>query len=219
MSFLLDFGVIAAFLLLFFPPLFTWAFNFHERILRILTIVAPGGAILLMFLMQSAAYVFIIYLGVFYFVLWYSRRSVGLPFALAFALAVYVPFSISVLWEFPIQIGIPQNPQALILSSFKALGILFFFVTVRRLGWRALPSFINAVSFTALIGVLMGLVFALQYATYPRIDDKVQFTPALIILAHLYRVPWFFLLLSVINDLKVLDWRQITPVIEDLNKE
>ena len=200
LEFLTAFGVNLAFLLLFFPPLLFYMLpRFSDQVYRLLLLAAPLGAVLLIVMMRTSAFVFIGYLLTFYLLFYYARKAAMLDMRHSFAISLYAVFAISVLWEFPIQIGIPQNPDALLLSIFKGLGIPFFFLTIYRLGWRPSLGFVQAVAIIVTVGLFYGLALAFQYQTYPIIDDKVQFTPLLIWSTHLFRIPWFLVLVSALN--------------------
>src|SRR3990170_4239696 len=137
---LLDIIVTLGVMLLYFPPMLVWASEpLLKRFNPVLQVIIFPVSILLASIMISllpqASYVFILYFILF--TVWRKIiRMMGGSSSDNIVLPIYMCFAVSVLWEWPVQIAIPQNPDALLLSLFKALGIILFIVKIRRLGWR-----------------------------------------------------------------------------------
>lgn len=178
-------------MLLYFPPILV-AFN-QRFILRYHNLLGfklsiPIGLVLtvmMSYLLPSAWFVFVFYLALYHFAMFYIR--VGSRFRItrpdAFSLSIYLVFAVSVLWEWPIQLNIPQNIDALILSVFKAVAIPLFFLKIYNIGFKLSVTWVWLVTG----GITLG--FLLMYA----LDNP---------LINLYRVVWAFLLLIAIPIMK-----------------
>jgi hypothetical protein len=136
-------------------------------------------------LIPEALYVFTFYFILFNAFLFFTDRMI-LDKVKAFSIAIYVCYSISVLWEWPIQLTIYQNIDAVILSGFRALAIPFFFYTIYKMGWKPTHSFINF----NLIIVCLGFVL-MQAINEFGVNNILMFL-------HLYRLPWLYMFFSVI---------------------
>ena len=195
-----------ALFLLFMPPLFV--FILKDSLKPIESMLSPlisfPIGVLLTYILSSlipeATYVFIFYLLLFHFVMfftgWGSKNIWQNKFILSkiesFSLSVYFCFAISVLWEWPFQLAfqIPYGiyQEALMASSFKALGILFFFYTVYRIGWRPYVGWLMLLMTTLMIGLL--LTFLGIY--FPSSSNELFWH------YQTYRLPWILLLLLAI---------------------
>ncbi len=106
----------------------------------------------------------------------------------AFRVAIYVCFAISVLWEWPIQLTNTQNINAVILSGFKALGIPFFIVTVKKRMWDL--TWMSAMFLVAI--VFYGLTLT-NFLTYIN-PNEIYF------LLHFYRILWLVWFILIIIE-------------------
>jgi hypothetical protein len=182
-----NFAVTLGVMLLYFPPLLIWisqGFLRKYQVLIDMRFSLPVGlvfTIMLSYLIPQAWFIFLFYFGLFHFTRFYSRY--GSLFHISkldsFSLSVYLCFAVSVLWEWPIQIAVAQNLDALILSGFRVLAIPLFFYKAYQLGFRFGTSWIWISVFIFLGGV--GLI--------PVANNM---------LINLYRFVWAFLLLIAI---------------------
>jgi len=110
-----------------------------------------GLVIFMMWALNIALYVFVFYFAL-YWVTQYLLVRWGAPYSDSLILPVYMCFAVSVLWEWPIQLTIPQHFDSLFASSFKALGIPLLILHLRRRKWRPSTDFIILIIATVLIG-------------------------------------------------------------------
>lgn len=174
-------------MLLYFPPLLIWlGQSFLDKHVRLIDMrfTLPLGAVLtvmLAYLIPEAWWIFLFYFALFNFTRFYSRY--GSLFQISkldsFSLSVYLCFAVSVLWEWPIQLAVTQNLDALILSGFKAVAIPLFFYKAYKLGFRLSSSWIWLCLCISLGGI--GLI--------PIADNLI---------INLYRLTWASLLLITI---------------------
>lgn len=157
--------------------------------------------VLMIILLPQAWGAFTFYFVAFHLFFFLASRII-LDNVKAFSLAVYVCFAISVLWEWPLQIVFVQNLDALLMSSFKAMGIPFFYITLKRLGWRPRKEFYLAVILFFIIGLVLSLMINYGFEAY--------YWPA-----HLYRLPWLLLFTLNIMSLRAKDfykWVEIKKI-------
>src|SRR3990172_7726244 len=144
-----------------------------------------GLVIFMMWALNIALYVFVFYFAL-YWVTQYLLIRWGAPYSDSLILPVYLCFAVSVLWEWPIQLTIPQHFDSLAASSFKALGIIFIFQKLVKLGWRP-----DRTSWWILISIILLGVSLTGNIWLNGINQMFWYT-------HLYRAPWIiFLLISI----------------------
>lgn len=149
--------------------------------------------IMMVMLLPLAWGAFTFYFVTFHLFFFFASRII-LDNVKAFSLAVYVCFAISVLWEWPLQIVFYQNVDALIMSSLKALGIPFLYLTIYKMGWRPSAGFYYFLFLISSMGIV--LVFGI-----PELLDY-----GLIFYIHLYRLPWLMLFTLNIMSLRAKDF-------------
>jgi hypothetical protein len=104
----------------------------------------------------------------------------------SFSLSIYIIYSVSVLWEFPIQITITQNLDAVILSIFRAIAIPFFFYEIYRLGYRLDVIHLISAVFVFVGGLFLSVLIS-AFGVVP-----FEF------LINSYRVIWFYFLVYLV---------------------
>jgi len=191
---LLDIIITLGVMLLYFPPMLIWASEpLLKRFNPVLQVIIFPVSILLastmIFLLPQATYVFILYFILF--TVWRKIiRMMGGSSSDNIVLPIYMCFAVSVLWEWPVQIAIPQNPDALILSLFKALGLLLFINKIWGLGWRLRNWVIIALPIIIALGNILAVLLLQNGVTDP-----------LFWAAHLYRLPWILILTFILSDI------------------
>ena len=146
-----------------------------------------GLVIFMMWALNIALYVFVFYFAL-YWVTQYLLVRWGAPYSDSLILPVYMCFAVSVLWEWPIQLTIPQHFDSLFASSFKALGIPLLILHLRRRKWRPSTDFIILIIATVLIGF--------SIAGFISIVGIIS----MFWTAHLYRVPWIIIMLIATRE-------------------
>jgi hypothetical protein len=208
-SFLVSIGLFV----LYLAPSFVFAFQkliFRHIILTKFKFTIPFGLFIffiLSYLVPQASWIFFLYFILYHF----SRSFIASRWLRSlidkkhindvdnlslnqrkflavnsFSLSVYIIYSVSVLWEFPIQIAIIQNLDAVILSFFRLIAVPFFFYQTYRLGSRLNIFHLSGVIFIFLGGLVISILI-IQYGVTP-----FEF------LINSYRIIWFFFLLYLI---------------------
>jgi hypothetical protein len=177
------------------PPLAAWALQpLINRAWNIFTLMNTMMLSIVLTIIMSMAYpeaypTFVLYFFIFNFLMLFYSRSL-LNNSKGLSLAIYTCFAISVLWEWPIQITIPQNETALALSGFKALGIPFFFFLVYKEGWRPAKKDILYIGIPLLIGAAIA-------------ESILVFGPGTwIYITHLYRFLWLPVFFAGVNRIR-----------------
>lgn len=191
--------------LLYLPPLTVWYFSditnkiinkFPLKIIFSISIVL--WAIMIQLMPTVAPFVFMFYLTTFNLILLLYNKLFKNK-GEAFRISIYVCFAISVLWEWPIQLTNYQNPIAVILSIFKALGIPFLLITLVKRGLK-----INhKQSLLLLYNVLVGIMLTYFLTIYPVTE--------LYYILHLYRIFWLILFIFIIMETYNYHKRQTKP--------
>ncbi len=198
-SFLTPLGLF----LLYLPPLFVMLFskqlNENRESINYKNIFLYSSifTIIMMVLMPEAYYTFWLYFIIFNLIYFYVER-LTLDRALGFKLAIYSCFSISVLWEWPIQLTLYQNIDAVIMSGFKALGIIFLYYQLKKDGYKL----DNITGFLITLTLFIGLLITLGI-TFFGIDKMFYLT-------HAYRLPWLIIIFNTITvTYKDIDIQQV----------
>ena len=146
-----------------------------------------GLVIFMMWALNAALYVFVFYFAL-YWLTQYLLVRWGSSYSDSLVISVYLCFAVSVLWEWPIQLTIPQHFDSLAASSFKALGIPLLILHLRRRKWRLNIDFVMLIIATVLIGVSIAGFISL-----------VGIIPVFWA-AHLYRMPWIIIMLIAVRE-------------------
>ncbi len=182
-SFLTPLGLF----LLYLPPLFVMLFskqlNHNRESINYKNIFLYSSilTVIMMVLMPEAYYTFWLYFIMFNLIYFYVER-LTLDRALGLKLGVYSCFAISVLWEWPIQLTLFQNIDAVIMSGFKAVGIIALYQNLK---------FNNTSGFIITLTLFIGLLITLGI-NFLGIDKMFYIT-------HAYRLPWLLIILHSIT--------------------
>ncbi len=175
------FKIGLGFAILFFPPLLIATLGYSIQRIKylphLLIISTPFLTILMMNLIPQAWAIFPFY-NILLVGLVLIAKKYKMEIKESLPMAIYFVFSISVLWEIPIQIGILQNPNALAISTFKMIGVPLLFFWMYQRGWRLNGRFYGTLITTIIFGA--GLAYFIDYKT-------IQ---TLFWLAHGYRLFW-----------------------------
>jgi len=136
-----------------------------------------------MFLIPQAWAIFPFY-SILLFLLVGIAKKYGIKLKHSLPMGIYFIYAISVLWEIPIQYGILQNPDALMLSIFKVAGVPFFFYWLYERGWKVRPELIINLVLVSLVGAFLAT----------RINYETIQISQLFWAAHSYRLFWIYLL-------------------------
>lgn len=146
-----------------------------------------GLTIFMIWALHSAVYVFVFYFALFWICQFLFTRW-GACYSDSLVLPIYLCFALSVLWEWPVQLTVPQHFDSLLASGFKALGIPFLYLKLRKMGWRPDTDYYMMIMFALLIGSSIAGFIYLQ-------GIKPSFW-----LAQGYRLPWIAILLLGVRD-------------------
>jgi len=105
----------------------------------------------------------------------------------SFMLSIYICYSVSVLWEWPIQLVFKQNLDAVILSLFKVLAIPLYIRIVYKMGWRPNKFWFGFVVFNMGLGLVLSGLLTLGISPH---------------IMHFYRLPWLMLMVLTILGAK-----------------
>ncbi len=187
-SFLVPLGLY----LLYLPPTFAFLFkndlNHNRKSINYLNVISFSSVftVIMMLLMPEAYYTFWIYYILFNTLYFYVER-LTLDKALALRLSIYSCFAISVLWEWPIQLTIYQNIDAVIMSGFKALGIIFLIYELKQSKFKIN----NTLGFIFTLTLFLGLLVTLGIVFFG--------IESMFYLTHIYRLPWIIVIIYAIH--------------------
>lgn len=182
--------------LIYFPSLLLWGWQrilqrrFEQSIIPISVVISVALTGFMVINSVASPLIFLFYLGLFWSLFFAGKKLSRLSNVVSVSMSLYACYAVSELYEWPIQVTIPQNPVAVALSGFQLLGLIFFFKQASKLGWKPTREFYKAIASCLLIGVGVALnIWILGI-------DKVFW------FAHSYRLVWVMLFLGVYIELR-----------------
>lgn len=178
--------------LLYLPPLFAFMYsktiNHNRESLSYRNIIGISFflTVIMNIMMIEAYYTFWLYFIIFNGLFFYVER-LTLDRALGFRLSIYSCFALSVLWEWPIQLILYQNIDAVLMSGFKALGIIFLYLELKKSKFK----FDNTLGFFISLTLFLGLLITLGI-NFLGIHSMFYIT-------HAYRLPWIIIIFYAIT--------------------